>query len=347
MTSPDGWIGELKSQGVARVAQALGLTVTRNAISPCPACGQATRHRKSKDKRGAVSISADGRLWVCRQCEEGGDAVTLAAWKAVGKGAPSRDEWPEVRRACEWSGVGLGSGPAPIPAPVAQAPKRPPAAELAALWAAGTKPELAAVSEDKSDREAARYIASRGINLGDLALFEPEMCRILPRADQHAFPAWWPAWRPKWRLHRWAVRAYETDGTAASIHARAVVRELPDPTKRWPEGVGSGGLLFANRRGAALLRGEAGDTAAVFIAEGLTDTVSASIFWAVEARRFAVLGYVSGSKSALAGVRWPVGLDVFVATDADSKGDDYACEVRAALPAEVVMKRVRLGEAHG
>lgn len=344
MTSPDGWIGELKSQGVARVAQALGLTVTRNAISPCPACGQATRHRKSKDKRGAVSISADGRLWVCRQCEEGGDAVTLAAWKAVGKGAPSRDEWPEVRRACESSGVGIGSGPAPLPAPVAQAPKRPPAAELAALWAAGTKPELAAVSEDRSDREAARYIASRGVNLGDLALFEPEMCRILPRADQYAFPAWWPsAWAATWR---WAVRAFEPDGTPASIHGRAVAETGDQPKTRWPWKASSTGLLFANARGVAFLRGGF-DAGAVFITEGLTDTVMAAVFFGVEGRRFAVLGVTSGAAKALVAVRWPTGIECLVATDMDEQGEKYAREVREAVPPEITVKRVRLGGLDG
>lgn len=39
-------------------------------ISPCPACGDEHRHTKSRDKRGAVGVSSDGRAR-CFQCEAG------------------------------------------------------------------------------------------------------------------------------------------------------------------------------------------------------------------------------------------------------------------------------------
>lgn len=58
-----------------------------------------------------------------------------------------------------------------------------------------------------------------------------------------------------------------------------------------------------------------------------------------------VLGVTAGGPPALARVRIPTGVPVIVATDPDDAGDDYARQIRAALPATVEVRRYRPGGA--
>jgi len=191
----------------------------------------------------------------------------------------------------------------------------------------------------EEDRAAAAYIASRRINLGDLELYEPKLCRILPRAEAYAFPRWWPS---SWAsMYRWAVLAYEPNGEVGSIHARAVKDAGDGPKTRWPKDAAARGLLFANHRALAVLRGQATDAEAVLVTEGLSDTVIAATFYASERRRFAILGVTSGAAEAFAAVKWPKGLRCIVATDSDNAGEKYANEIRHALPGSVKVERMR------
>lgn len=355
--SVSDWLAEVHAQGVARVASAFGYELARRGRSlsmPCPACGQVTRHRKSKDKRGAVEVVGEGLGWRCWQCDATGDAVRLAALVVTGRAVPVRERWADVRRACAERGLcdpdPRDTRPPPKVRPVSPPPlpasapvRRPPPAELAALWAAGIRPALATVSECAATREAAAYVASRHVNLGDLDLFEPELCRILPAPGAYAFPAWWPSrWAALWR---WAVLAYEPDGTVGSIHARAVGASGEAPKTRWPKGCDAGGLLFADSRGVALLRGQVADVDSVTVTEGLTDFVAASL-WAHRTglNRRAVLGIASGGARAFERVRWPEGMTFYVATDPDKQGERYAAKVRAGLPAQAKVRRWRFSE---
>lgn len=76
---------------VTATARALGLTVGRSGsnhwLSPCPKCGAARQHTKSRDRRGAITVRRDDLRWKCWQCEESGDANWLA--KCAGKGRPA------------------------------------------------------------------------------------------------------------------------------------------------------------------------------------------------------------------------------------------------------------------
>lgn len=351
------WFEQVGGWPASDVARRFGLEVEKRASSlhakPCPLCGDGTRHHKSRDKRGAIGFRADGTGWRCFQCDSHGDAVGLAAACVLQKTAnllPA--EWATVRRACAERGLcdpdPRDNRPAPpvryVPPPP-RAPviiERPARDEVMSLWRAGAKLSAAGAA---GDALTASYVAGRGINVGDLELFEPELCRVLPAPGAYAFPKWWPAaWANVWR---WAVLAYEPNGDVGSIHARAVVDPGDGPRTRWPYKMGAAGMFFANARGVALLRGERSDAEAVLVTEGLSDTVSASVFYAADGRRFAVLGVTSGAAEQFKAIRWPMGLECLVATDADKEGDRYAVKVREALPRSVVVKRLRLGGVHG
>src|SRR5690242_12196089 len=96
------WFDELRAGGVARVAEALGIRLSgKRALRPCPACG--ADQRGSSDRRGPVSLTADGGRWHCFRCGEGGDSVRLAALCVVGDARPS--DWREVRGECARAGL--------------------------------------------------------------------------------------------------------------------------------------------------------------------------------------------------------------------------------------------------
>src|SRR5258708_3596050 len=100
------WFAGVRAQGVVRVAQAFGLQRGRGrSLSPCPACLQPTRHRKTGDERGALGLTSEGQGFRCFQCDTSGDAVTVAALVVTGEPTPGRERWAEVRRACAELGL--------------------------------------------------------------------------------------------------------------------------------------------------------------------------------------------------------------------------------------------------
>ena len=127
---------QVREGGPAQAGVAFGLTYDERSrsLTPCPACGAETRHPRRGDPRGAVGITRDGGGWHCFECENGGDAVRLAAWLTVHrvpeKGNPA---WRDVGRTCAKRGLCGDGQPATTPAaprrvPVTHppAPSRPP-----------------------------------------------------------------------------------------------------------------------------------------------------------------------------------------------------------------------------
>lgn len=301
------------------VAAGAGMTWRARRWSPCPACGERTRSRE--DTRGPVGQSRgrDGReRWRCYRCDAGGDVVALLAavrWGSV----PSRGDprWPElVTELRARYGIPGAGRPGPFPGRVAPstpaeppAPAYPPAAEVAALWAA-CEPVTAAGLDVRAWLEV-----RRGLSVDALAALD--LVRLMPRGPG-PFPAWVPTLgraELARRLYPLAVPLYDAAGELRSLRWRAVdaVRE-PDPDRpgalRWarPSGVedvtaaglrvrvgddlrtwpkaaaargGLAGLVLADPMGLALLRaGPGAEVAAdglrwsktVILCEGEPDT---------------------------------------------------------------------------
>ena len=192
-------------------------------------------------------------------------------------------------------------------------PRRPPPDEVAALWRAAAPldqtqanpdrrpmhtilghlaqvndmdpselpPELFQAHEtgfssvpDPAEYWPTFYLSERRFHVPSLARLD--VVRALPL--RYAWPSWWSA---RWARHyRLAVRAFEPNGTLASLHARVIPAYDPDgqrlaepkPKTRWPIGYAAEGLLLADPNGLDLLRGRVGPgIRKVWIGEGLTD----------------------------------------------------------------------------
>lgn len=317
------------------VARALGLTVKRRMMGPCPAC--AATARSGKDNRPPLGMTGNGKGWRCHACSRTGGAVDLVAWRLfhdeLGKGDP---RWSELQTWCSDHGL-LGQPGKVVALPP---PSRPPPAEVTALWDASL-PLSQAAAEAKpgpSTRESLRFLAER-----DLAPHElDDVARLLPDPKAFDYPAWWPrTWAATWRL---VTRAYTAQGTVVSLHARAV-RRIDDgaPKTRWPIDYEARGLVFANGRGVELLRGERPQLEGVLLVEGLTDLLAVSRLVTRARLPLAVLGGTSGSWSALETVPFPDHVPILVGVDTDPQGDKYATEIAAAVRPRQV-RRLRIEE---
>ena len=348
-------IGEVNAAGVVAVARAFRVEVAEGRQSsgghmPCPACGAGKRHTKSRDKRGAVGLRKDAPGWRCFQCDASGDAFTLAALLVLER-RPTREDFGKVLAAC--ADLGLCSrldtsaptskpytpaAPRVVMAPAPRVFQRPPG--VADFWAACRPVDLTAAHPSPDDLAAAWFLARRAFYAPAVARLD--LARLAPGDDFDAWPAWWPSWwAPVWRL---VLPAFEADGTMASMHARAVVLDAAHKTT-WAAGCDAAELLFCGYQGAAMLRGDALELDTVEIVEGMTDTIAASLRAERHGLRRAVLGVVTGGPPALARVKWPAGVTVLAATDADDVGDKFAAQIRAHIPAAVRVLRKRLASA--
>lgn len=77
------WTTARQASTVQQVAQALGMTVTRAGIGPCPAC--ASTKRSGTDRRPPIVPRRDGMGWTCYACASSGDALHLASHVLIGE----------------------------------------------------------------------------------------------------------------------------------------------------------------------------------------------------------------------------------------------------------------------
>lgn len=348
----------LRRGGVPALAKWLGVRVRPgDRVAHCPN-GDGHAHG---DRNPSLQLHADG--FKCHGCGKHGDALDLVV---LAEGC----DLAEARRVVA-SFAGVPYAPpirprSPSCLPVGRAPAvglrqkpRPPRVEVQALWNVSEPVDRAPVDPDqdlevpltkRTDGPASRRACAEmwpHFYLIDRRLYAPalarlDVIRITPlRPPWPTWPTWWPA---SWAMHyRLVVRAFEPDGTLASLHARAVPAydpdgrplEGPSPKTRWPKDCAAAGLLFADPAGLTLLRGhQPHKIRDILVTEGLTDFASVSA-WAADQRalgeRVAVLGGTSGSFPALAKARWPGHARVHAAVDRDRAGEDYHAQIVGAL----------------
>lgn len=350
------WLDEARETPLLGAAKELGMeTAAGMSLRPCPACGAANRHLRDK-RRGPISLylGADGReRWSCKRgtCGVGGDVVDLVA-VALSGGPAKLSETAVCEQVRGWFGDRNGVPMRTVVEKIAPRP-RPPSAEVEALWDACMPVNRTMVPPSIVEMWPSFFLMDRKFHPMDLAPLD--LVRITP--PDHEWPAWWPRyWARDFRL---VVRAFEPDGSFASLHARAVpmydnsgaLVRPPERKTSWPLGCSATGLLFADGPGQRLLREGVAPVDGVIVVEGVTDFIRASLVAAELRHRVAVLGAAAGGFRALAEVRWPADTHVFTATDADKVGDEYAAEVQsalAALPVHVHRLDPRnLGALHG
>ena len=131
-----------------------------------------------------------------------------------------------------------------------------------------------------------------------------------------------------WRL---IVPAFDANGSFCSLHARAVTQTNGAPKTLWPSGFQAGGLFMPNRHAVKMMKGEAKELDGVLFVEGITDFLKVTAEAEKDSLRLAVLGGTSGSFSSAGKLNIPDDIDIYVGTDPDQKGDEYANTIQMQL----------------
>lgn len=191
-----------------------------------------------------------------------------------------------------------------------------PVAEVAAIWNAAVP-----VTEDESTKIwiEGRHLDPAAVELWDLA-------RAIP--EEPSLPNWARKGSSTWTdsSHRLIVRAFDADGAAHSVRARALRGGVEEKSLA-PAGFAARGLVYACVLGKRVLRGVVPDwwRREVVIVEGIPDFLT----WAsrqpeANEQGPAVFGVESGAWTAAHARRIPPGARVAVRTHRDAAGRKYA-----------------------
>lgn len=355
------WIQDAKNASVLSVGQALGLMRGGGrSLQPCPSCESSTRGSNDK-KRGPIGTNAEENAWKCHRCGMKGDVVDLASCCLYQH--PLRDldreqqavvrSWFADKGFCPKSPThsddlekaDTPSGPEAVvestpSRPEGEGPSRPPIDDLKALWGATTLFEAGVEDEPAFSEDLNNWLILR--RFSPILIDQSGVARIAPPASRHQYPKWWPS---KWaKTYRMVTPVYESTGKFASIHARSVVESSREsPKTRWPYGFEARGLFMANGPGLEMMRGQSKSKPdGLLICEGFTDFLRASTQAITEKMNLAIIAGASGSFRVVGKINIPKSTKVFIATDPDEQGDEYAAIICDQLT-DYEVYRVPLG----
>lgn len=365
------WFDRVRDVDLLQACEEIRLEVRGDRGGPCPACG--AERRSESDRRGPVSIDLGRRVWRCMACEAAGGALELVTFQL------HRSGWRELSESGKadvraWIAARFGihddrpgprgdARPTPVAPPPARPrppqrfadpPRRPPAAEVAALWAACGPVTL--------DAEVSRWLGrDRGIDPERVWMWD--LARALP--TDAPLPRWAalgkegkPDTARTWAElgYRAVVPLWSATGQLESLRARSVtgaeLKAVPPSGRHFADPVvyQVRGLVMANLRARSLLRtGEAPPSwparqaLEVWIAEGEPDHLALATHWPEDDPAHPVVfGIESGAWTPEVAARIPNGARVTVATHHDAAGDRYFATIRETLERRCELYRHRL-----
>ena len=315
------WLQQAEKIAVSEVAQRLGLKSFRgNSWGPCPNCNSV--ERGSTDKRGALGINSDNVGWACHRCKVKGSGIDLVSF-CLGGSKFSQLTNANKDKVRVWFEGEISDGAKVFEKPPKLRGSRPPIAEVHSLWKSSLK-----LNQVPTEDQSIKFLNSRNLNLN--ALSKSGVVRITPEKSAHRWPSWWPAGRSQiWRV---IVPAFDESGKFVSLHARAVQPPSSGPKTLWPKGFEAKGLFMPNRHAVKMIRGQQVDLDGLLFVEGLTDFLKCSAEVEDLNLKLAVLAGSSGAFSSVSKLNIPKNLKIYIGTDPDTQGKEYANKIKLQLP---------------
>ena len=314
------WIHDAERIAVVEVARRLNLKLMKsNSIGPCPNC--AAVERGSKDKRGTIGIRTDNKGWQCHRCGAKGSGIDLVSY-CLG-GSKFAELTPDMKTKVRvWFEGEISDGANITSEPPKLRGERPPHHQIKSLWASSLQ-----LHQLPPNDECVSFLQSRNLNMKALA--KSGVVRVTPERSKYQWPGWWPAGRTAmWRL---VVPAFDELGNFVSLHGRAIKPCDPAPKTLWRKGFEAKGLFMPNRYAVKMMKGLAGDLDGVLFVEGLTDFLKCSAEVEDLDINLAVLGGTSGSFSSISKLKIPKSLKIYIGTDPDEQGREYAKTIQLQL----------------
>jgi len=329
------WLRAAESIAVSEIASRLGLQVRQNhSLAPCPNCSAVKRG--SSDKRGPIGLRSDNKGWKCHPCGTVGSGIDLVSLVLNGKKFSECDNFGK-NKVQAWFDIKQEENPTMSKKPQPIRGKRPPKKEVQGLWSASKK-----LNQLSDNDQALVFLRSRNLNLQSVS--KSGVVRVTPDKLNYQWPEWWPAGRSfLWRL---IVPAFNVDGEFVSLHTRAVDVPKSGPKTLWPKGFEAKGLFMPNRYAVKMIRKEEIDLDGLLFVEGITDFIKCSAEVEAQGLKLAVLGGTSGSFSSVSQLNIPKGLKIYIGTDPDEKGEEYAQTIRLQLNGQVTY-RIPFGQFGG
>ena len=314
------WIQAAERIAVTEVATRLGLTLMKaNSIGPCPSC--AAKERGSKDKRGAIGIRTDNKGWACHRCGAKGSGIDLVSFVI---GASKFVDLPKESKdkVSEWFSGEIKDGAVVSTEPTKLRGERPPLNEVTELWKSSMQ-----LHQLPNNDECIDFLKTRNLNLKALA--KSGVVRFTPKRSDYIWPEWWPAGRSNlWRV---VVPAFDESGKFVSLHGRAIRSPESAPKTLWPKGYEAKGLFMPNRFAVKMLKGLDVELEGVLFVEGLTDFLKCAAEVEDLGMKLAVLGGASGAFSSISKLSIPKNIKVYIGTDPDEQGREYANKIKQQL----------------
>lgn len=313
------WIAIANQIPFEHVAASCNMQTRSSRWGPCPGCNT----DRMSDSRPPVNTFRNGSAWVCNACHIKGDMVDLVSYYVDGNPFRESTNKKQVRQHFEELDGNIDVSTHEFELDDL---KFPPIDEVKAI--------LNAASSLQSSPGCTRYLESRGIDAGKICptryapqvvvasgYFDYGKLTWVERDDKRK--PWWPT---MWVQHfPMILPMYDHKGDLRSIHGRSISQNGQRKTTA-PLGWNSKGLLFLNHHSIQFASGVPQQS--VWIAEGEIDFLTLSQY------DIPVIGVKSGSMSAITKLPWAVGTKVYIATDDDQKGEQYAEKLgKAVTPA--------------
>ena len=327
------WIQKTKQDhSIEAVAFQLTLKNKGKTWGPCPACGE--EKRGNHDNRLPIGFykSSDCEKWQCFSCNARGDVIDLVAYKLHGVKASQLTDYSEIK---QFFSVHTFTDVRVVTKEKSALPEE----EIKTLWKTVSQNCIADCVRVDIDS----YLNGRAIAPAQCEEafhfpnnFHYQSLQKVLTSSGRMMP-WWPfKWANEYPI---CVPLFDANAKLCSFQGRAV-RDVK-PKTMCPAGFSMDGLFFANEPMRKFLKGEQ-SYPRFWIVEGEMDFLCLD-----EKTRTSpypddqpIMGIKNGSFSAYQYIRYPINAEIIIATDNDTKGNEYATRIASLI--NVVPKRLVL-----
>tara|TARA_S200002703_G_scaffold158358_1_gene168506 strand:+ start:3668 stop:4657 length:990 start_codon:yes stop_codon:yes gene_type:complete len=313
------WYETIKDESFESVLSRCGHTLKGKRFKNCPACGAS---RTKRDRRPPVGIfgEAPKLKWHCNNCQESGTKIDIISYYLYSCPASELDSFKMLR-----TYVDASATIKPLTKSIChiKPPEYPPVNEVEKVLKGGVK----YLRNIQPTPNLTKFLKTRNLHQDKIpcGLANPywggwdDLTTV--KASNGKDTYWYPRqWAREYGL---IFPLVDHNGNIRSMLGRTWYNRSRKTTV--PISYTTKGLLLANHQARNWMK-EKNFVEKVIICEGEMDYATVCQEW-----DGIVLGIRSGSIDVCQDLPWMLGTDVYIATDFDEKGDEYAEKLKTCV----------------